>query len=153
MVFYSKSKAYLLAFALVVSLLPSCKESTSEVPIDNSADEEYIMYQPSEMANFMNALYAYNQGLKTQILNGETPVNMPLDLVTLHKAEMTKGKGRSEAWENVVDIYIESQKYVVDSMAQDDLIARYNTAINNCLTCHKTECTGPIPRIRKLLIQ
>jgi hypothetical protein len=111
------------------------------------------MYQPSEMANFMNALYAYNQGIKEQITNGEVPTHMPLDLMTLHSAEMTKGKDRSQAWKNVVDVYIESQKQVADSLSSEDLKLRYNAAINNCLACHKTECTGPIPRIRKLLIQ
>ena len=34
-----------------------------------------------------------------------------------------------------------------------ELKDRYNAAINNCLGCHKTECTGPIPKIKKLLIQ
>ena len=140
--------------ALFVIVLVSCKDGKSEQPTEaKSNEEEYIMYQPSEMANFMNALYAYNQGIKAQIINGEVPVNMPLDLMTLHTAEMTKGKGRSEAWQNGVDVYIESQKGVTDSLAVEDIKLRYNEAITNCLACHKTECTGPIPRIKKLLIQ
>lgn len=116
------------------------------------SNETYLMYQPSEMAQLMNALYAYNQGLKEQIVKGEVPTQVPLDLVRLHSAEMTQGKARSAAWQNVVDVYIESQKSVADSLSKQDLTLRYNEAINNCLACHKTECTGPIPKIRKLLI-
>ncbi|MBO3116237.1 hypothetical protein J4050_05725 [Winogradskyella sp. DF17] len=141
-------------FLVLLSIFTfSCKDNKSVEEETESTNNDFIMYQPSEMANFMNALYAYNQGIKEQITNGEVPTHMPLDLMTLHSAEMTKGKDRSQAWQNVVDVYIESQKQVADSLSSEDLKLRYNAAINNCLACHKTECTGPIPRIRKLLIQ
>jgi cytochrome c553 len=29
----------------------------------------------------------------------------------------------------------------------------FNTTIETCIACHKTTCTGPIPRIEKLLIK
>lgn len=151
MVSFLKNKTQGL-LCLFVLLALGCKD-TKEVKKDEVVEKEYIMYQPSEMANFMNALYAYNQGLKAQIEKGEIPAQMPLDLMTLHSAEMTNGKDRSEAWQNVVDVYIESQKTVTDSTSTEDIKLRYNDAINNCLACHKTECTGPIPRIKKLLIQ
>lgn len=141
-------------FLVLLSIFTfSCKDNKSVEEETESTNNDFVMYQPSEMANFMNALYAYNQGIKEQITNGEVPTHMPLDLMTLHSAEMTKGKDRSQAWQNVVDVYIESQKQVADSLSSEDLKLRYNAAINNCLACHKTECTGPIPRIRKLLIQ
>jgi response regulator of citrate/malate metabolism len=152
MAFFLNNK--LARILLVVVLLTSaCKDNKTDQEEVVSGPKEYIMYQPSEMANFMNALYAYNEGIKSQIENGEIPTQMPLDLMTMHTAEMTKGKHRSEAWQNVVDVFIESQKQVTDSLSSEDLKLRYNAAINNCLSCHKTECTGPIPRIKKLLIQ
>ncbi|MFK7834236.1 MAG: hypothetical protein AB8B52_13260 [Winogradskyella sp.] len=113
----------------------------------------YEMYQPSEMANFMNAMYAYNLQVKNQIIAGETPVAMPLDLMTLHSAEMTEGKGRTRAWNSFVNVFITSQQKVIDTMSNLQLKERHNAAINNCLSCHKTECVGPIPKIKKLLIQ
>lgn len=111
------------------------------------------MYQPSEMAGFMNAMYAYNQQLRRQIIAGETPINMPLDLMKLHSAEMSNGKGRTTVWNNFVNVFIESQQAVVDTLSNLQLKERYNAAVNNCLACHKTECVGPIPKIKKLLIQ
>ena len=54
------------------------------------------MYQPSEMAILMNAMYAYNLQLKQQIANGEVPANMPLDLMKLHTAEMSNGHARTD---------------------------------------------------------
>lgn len=111
------------------------------------------MYRPSEMASFMNAMYVYNLQLKAQIVAGESPTTMPLDLLKLHSAEMTKGKDRTETWQSFVNVFIESQKAVVDTLSNIELKERYNSAITNCLNCHKTECTGPIPKIKKLLIQ
>ena len=111
------------------------------------------MYKPSEMANFMNAMYIYNQQIRDQIIAGETPTSMPLDLMTLHSAEMSDGKGRTPVWNSFVNVFIESQKTIADTLSNVELKQRYNDAITNCLNCHKTECVGPIPKIKKLLIQ
>jgi hypothetical protein len=105
------------------------------------------------MANLMNGMYAYNLQIKQQIINGETPVSMPLDLMKLHSAEMSNGHARTAIWNSKVQSFIESQQSVVDTLSNLELKERYNAAINNCLACHKTECTGPIPKIRKLLIK
>ncbi|WP_179008482.1 hypothetical protein [Winogradskyella forsetii] len=133
--------------------LTTCKNEEQVVEEPTKTKVAYEMYQPSEMAGFMNAMYAYNQQLKAQIIAGETPTQLPLDLLKLHSAEMTKGKSRTENWKSFVTVFIASQKAVVDTLSNIGLKNRYNTAINNCLSCHKTECTGPIPKIKKLLIQ
>lgn len=111
------------------------------------------MYQPSEMANFMNAMYAYNLQLKADIEAGKNISAMPLDLLKLHSAEMTDGKSRTENWQSFVNVFIESQEAIVDTLSNTEAKERFNMAINNCLSCHKTECTGPIPKIKKLLIK
>lgn len=108
------------------------------------------MYQPSEITGFM---YAYNLQLKQQIIAGETSVNMPLNLMKLHSAEMSNGKKWTVVWNSFVNVFIASQKSVADTISNVQLKEKYNTAINNCLACYKTECLGPIPKIKKLLIQ
>ena len=92
---------------------------------------DYQMYQPSEMAGFMNAMYVYNSQLKQQIISGESPVSMPLDLMQLHSAEMTKGKNKIEAWNSFVNFFIEALKaiskdpasniYFIDSISPQPL--------------------------------
>ncbi len=134
-------------------MLASCKNEEKVVEEPTTKRVEYDVYQPSEMAGFMNAMYAYNLQLKQQIIAGETPVSMPLDLMTLHSAEMSNGKGRTVAWNSFVNVFIESQEALTDTLSNEALKGRYNVAINNCLSCHKTECVGPIPKIKKLLIQ
>ncbi|WP_138433752.1 hypothetical protein [Winogradskyella algicola] len=143
----------ILAFAVVLLLCFNCKDETESKPADKKEKPELIMHQPSEMANLMNGMYAYNLQIKQQIINGEIPVSMPLDLMKLHSAEMSNGHARTAVWNSKVDGFITAQQMVVDTLSNVELKERYNTAINNCLACHKTECTGPIPKIRKLLIQ
>ncbi len=134
-------------------MLFSCKNEQKIAEEPTKKNVEYDMYQPSEMAGFMNAMYAYNVQLKQQIIAGETSVNMPLDLMKLHSAEMSNGKGRTAVWNSFVNVFIESQQSVADTISNVELKDRFNAAINNCLACHKTECVGPIPKIKKLLIQ
>ncbi|QNK78936.1 hypothetical protein H7F37_07660 [Winogradskyella sp. PAMC22761] len=152
MAFYLKNK-YICFLFLSLFILSSCKneEKITEEPIKKNV--EYEMYQRSEMAGFMNAMYAYNVQLKAQIIAGETPSALPLDLMKLHSAEMSKGTSRTKNWLSFVNVFIESQEAVVDTLSNIELKERYNAAISNCLNCHKTECVGPIPKIKRLLIQ
>ena len=152
MEFYSNNRSIgIIVFALLMFF--SCKNEENIIVEPTKKKVEYTMYQSSEMAGFMNAMYAYNQQLKTQIIAGETPSAMPLDLLKLHSAEMSNGKGRTETWNSFVNVFIASQNAVVDTLSNTQLKTRYNAAITNCLNCHKTECVGPIPKIKRLLIQ
>eukprot|EP01093_Parvamoeba_rugata_P005723 TRINITY_DN18550_c0_g1_i2.p1 TRINITY_DN18550_c0_g1~~TRINITY_DN18550_c0_g1_i2.p1 ORF type:complete len:119 (+),score=16.60 TRINITY_DN18550_c0_g1_i2:118-474(+) len=91
MEFYLKNKHYALIF-LSFSIFYNCKNE-EKTPIEPTQEKVvYEMYQPSEMAGFMNAMYAYNQQLKAQIVAGETPNSMPLDLLKLHSAENDRWK-------------------------------------------------------------
>ena len=153
MVSYLNNKYFTICLLLVLCL--SCKEKAEPKEAETTSKEkpELVMYQPSEMATLMNAMYAYNLQLKQQIVNGEEPMTMPLDLMKLHSAEMSNGHARTATWNSFVNVFIDSQQSVVDTLSNVQLKERYNAAINNCLACHKTECTGPIPKIKKLLIQ
>lgn len=152
MEFYSSNKQLNVLLFLILALF-SCKDEAKTVDKPTSKTVVYDMYQPSEMAGFMKAMYAYNLQIKQQIIAGETPVSIPLDLMTLHSAEMSIGKGRTAAWNSFVNVFIKSQEAIADTISNTDLKDRYNSAINNCLSCHKTECVGPIPKIKKLLIR
>lgn len=151
MVFYLNNKVF--AFAVMLLLCFSCKNETEHKPVEEEKKQELIMYQPSEMASLMNGMYAYNLQIRQQIIDGETPVSMPLDLMKLHSADMSNGHARTAVWNSKIDGFIEAQQTIVDTLSNIELKQRYNAAISNCLACHKTECTGPIPKIKKLLIQ
>lgn len=152
MVFYLNNK-FLIALILLL-LCFSCKDQDeTKSTVEEVRKSELVMYQPSEMAILMNAMYAYNLQIKQQIVNGEVPTSMPIDLMKLHSAKMSNGHARTNVWNSFVNVFIESQQSVLDTLSNKELKERYNSAISNCLACHKTECTGPIPKIKKLLIK
>ena len=152
MVFCLRNKRCYTLYLVFFTFL-CCKDEVKSPQKSVHSTVKYDMYQPSEMADFMNVMYAYNQQLKAKIMAGEVPNSLSLDLLRLHSAKLTDGKSRSENWQSFVNVFIASQEAVVDTLSNKSIKDRYNEVINNCLNCHKTECTGPIPRIKKLLIQ
>ena len=131
-----------------------CQEQPKQSVVPAAkAEVVYDMYDPSEMAQLMNKMYAHNQTLKQDILAGNIPVEFPMDFMEIHSAALTKANMRNETFEHFSRIFIEAEKAIYDPNALEPIEARFNTAINVCISCHQTSCTGPIPRIKKLLIK
>ncbi|WP_338733041.1 hypothetical protein [Mangrovimonas cancribranchiae] len=145
-------------FWLLIVLLGSltaCKNDVkTDVSEETSKDEVvYDMYKPSEMAILMNQMYAHNLKIKQDILNGDIPAEFPIDFMEIHSAELTKANQRNETFEKFSKIFITAEKNIFNQDSKTPLEARFNTAVNACISCHETSCTGPIPRIKKLLIK
>ena len=112
----------------------------------------YNMYKPSEMAILMNDMYLLNEKVKTQILEGETLDEFPTEFLKIHSAKLTKPSDRDEFFNKFSELYISQEKEIYNASTAD-LIVTYNNAINTCISCQQQKCTGPIPKIKKLLIQ
>lgn len=136
-----------LIIVLLMSLvLFSCK-AEKEQP-----KEELIMYQSSEMAALMNAMYEGNMTVKNKILEGESIGDFPETYLNIHNAVLTDPADRNASFEAFSKLYIQNMQLVY-SGSKDSLKQNFNKAVNSCIACHKTTCTGPIPRIKKLLIK
>jgi hypothetical protein len=142
----------LLLSVCVITCFFSCKQPEKEVQAAKE-DIVYDMYEPSEMANLMNEMYAQNLKVKEDILNGNVPLEFPLDFLKIHSAELSEFKSRNETFQSFSKLFIESEKEIFNADSPIPLEERYNNTINLCISCHQTECTGPIPRIQKLLIK
>lgn len=111
------------------------------------------MYEPSEMATLMNQMYAHNLKIKQAILAGETPTEFPMDFMKIHTAELSDFKDRNEVFESFSNVFLNAEQEIFNEDSEIPIEQRFNNAVNVCISCHKTECTGPIPRIKKLLIK
>jgi hypothetical protein len=146
--YYSKNRVKgVIFYSLFIAFL-SCKNEV----VEKVENKELVMYQPSEMAVLMNEFYTYNEALKQAILNDTEFGQMPDKFVQIHTAQMTDKKGRTQIFNSLAPGFLAAQQRIIDTLSQDDLKIRYNATINMCISCHKTECVGPIPRIKKLLI-
>ncbi len=136
-----------LFFFVIPLFLFSCKNEKN-----NEIKETFQMYETSELAILMEEFYVYNDSLKSQILNDTDLISLPLNFDKIHTAKMTQRFERDETFQHFAKVFQVNQKSIY-SVPKDSLIGVYNTTIQTCIACHQTSCTGPIPRIKKLLIE
>lgn len=143
-------------WSIVFIVILSChtkEKSEKQITIVDGASV-YEVYQPSEMSALMKGMYTYNEQLKKDIeagkgLSGEFPEGF----LNIHTAKLSETKLRNQTFEQFSVKYIEAQQQLFMDDTLVTVKERYNNAIQMCLACHKTECTGPIPKIKKLLIK
>lgn len=139
--------SYLLIVFLVLIVF-GCKNNQEE----QKEKKVLVMAKTSEMALLMNEMYAYNESIKQQIIEGNLSNSYPQRFDNIHSAVLTNPSVRDFDFESFSKQYLEAQKQVFES-PQEELTVSYNKAINACISCHNVKCVGPIPRIKKLLIK
>ncbi|GAA3782430.1 hypothetical protein GCM10022271_13420 [Corallibacter vietnamensis] len=147
-------RVLLLSFLACLFIL-SCNDSKKDNETTQNKKEPivYDMYEPSEMALLMNEMYAHNLKIKQDILDGKMPAEFPLEFLKIHSAELTKAKDRNATFESFSKLFIQTEKEIFNQASTQPIEERFNNAVNVCISCHQTNCTGPIPRIKKLLIK
>lgn len=153
-----ENKTIKFSFLLILTLLIfSCdnkkveKKVTQKVEIITATPDSFDMHKTSEMAELMRTMLEKNKQVKANIIAGNDIGAFSKEYVTIHSAILTDPSDRNASFETFSKMYIKNMKnvFAVDKAAQKNA---YNTAIQSCIACHKTTCAGPIPRIKKLLI-
>ena len=139
--------------AIFLLLMGLCLLSCNSDKKEDKKELVFDMYEPSEMSLLMNRMYEINERIKKDIMEGKTPEDFPLDFLKIHTAELSDFKNRNETFESFSKLFVEKEKDIFETTSNEEAKKRFNQAINLCVSCHKTECTGPIPRIQKLLIK
>ena len=129
------------------------KESKENCTAKGAKGDELVMYKASEMALLMEEMYKANMKVKNQIKAGQLPENFPERFKNIHKAVLTDPSDRTDAFNAFSDNYLSNLESVYKATTASDAKTRFNNTINACVACHQTTCTGPIPRIKKLLIK
>lgn len=129
-------------------LLASCKEGKKEVTIEQGA----VMYESSEMAIMMRRLYEFNKATKALIINKDSLLPYPEEFLTIHTAVLTDSTERGGNFDSIAQQFLMYQKATYVSN-RDSTAYNFNQSIHACVSCHQTRCEGPIPKIKKLLIQ
>lgn len=108
------------------------------------------MYEPSEMAILMRQMYEYNKVLRQQIISKDSLSTYPEEFLNIHSAVMTDANERDSAFEALSKRYLELQQSIFTN--KDSAKANFNKSVVTCVECHTTRCDGPIPKIKRLLI-
>lgn len=140
-------------FVLFVLLFFFSCNSNVEKEKDSIKNEELVMYSASELALLMEEMYQYNDSIKGLIENGILPTQQfPDKFLKIHTAEMTKTFERNSVYKSFAESFVEYEN-LISTSTLENVKTNFNNAINTCIACHQTSCTGPIPRIEKLLIK
>ena len=135
---------------LTVSFL-SCDNDKKET-IKPEKKEKLVMYQPSEMTQLMREMYLFQEKSKAQIEKGELPLDFPEKFKKIHTAELSDQFEHDASFQNFTNLYFENIERLKNS-TKENAKQNFNIAIQSCIACHQTTCTGPIKRIKKLVIK
>ncbi len=141
------------AFLIIGILFISCNSEKHKKSELETSKKEYDLYVPSEMATHMNRMYEIQENIKNQINSGISPKKFPEEILKIHTAKLSDFKERNQTFDAFSHLFVERFELIFDTTSQVPLKQRYNDVVNLCISCHQTECTGPIPRIQKLIIR
>ncbi len=110
------------------------------------------MYQPSEMTKLMREMYLFQEKSKKQIEKGELPLDFPEKFKKIHTAKLSNQFEHDASFQNFATLYLKNI-YRLQNSTKEDVKKNFNIAIQSCIACHQTTCTGPIKRIKKLVIR
>tara|TARA_B100000809_G_scaffold262735_1_gene314395 strand:+ start:23488 stop:23793 length:306 start_codon:yes stop_codon:yes gene_type:complete len=97
-------------------------------------------------------MYDVNELIKKDIVTCNTPEEFPKYFLVIFTAKLTDNKPHNETFIAYSKVYIDNVRVIYDSTSTLPLRNRYDNAIISCVYCHTTQSTGPIPRIKKSLI-
>ena len=80
------------------------------------------------------------------------PLNFPDKFKKIHSAKLSNDFTHDESFEGFTNLYYQKIDALNKSTKQNTK-QNFNATIQTCVACHETTCTGPIPRIKKLLIK
>ncbi len=145
-------KKYL--FIILLITLSSCENKKSKIKEVNKIPEKekLVMYQASEMTILMREMYDFQEESKKQIENGELPIDFPEKFKKIHSAQLSNDFEHDDSFKGFTNLYYQDIENLYSSN-KENAKTKFNKAINTCIACHETTCTGPIPRIKKLLIK
>lgn len=143
-------KKYLIFGAL--SLLACKEQKVSDKEVVAEEQKSFEMYEMSEMALLMEQMYVDHMRLKEKIVQGEELGTFPEYLSKIHSSVMTDNTDRDAFFEEQSALFEAAHKAIYEATSENKKEA-YNHAVQACISCHEVKCSGPIPKIKKLIIQ
>lgn len=143
-----KSRFVLLIF---FAFLFSCSNKDKKV-VDRDKEMVFVTYELSPMASLMERMYAESLLLKQQIVEKDTSIVVLTDFIKeIQFAALTVPTDKDAFFDVQMKEFIDS--YNLLSSQKVIQKGSYNAMVESCLSCHQVKCTGPIERIKKLIIK
>lgn len=134
---------------ITVLLFASCEQPTPEKK--ESAFQNF--YEQSEMAAIMVDMHDFLKEDRKRVLESKPLDDIPEYFDAIKTAEMGGNFNHNPFFSGFAEAFLKNMETLHTSESENK-ITQYNNAVNSCIACHTSgaACTGPIPRINKLLI-
>lgn len=143
---------FLLTILLASFFFFACSLGEEKKPEGSKTEptqKTLIMAETSEMTAVMLQMYSYNESLRGKIMKEDKIPPIPHFFERIFQAELTEGKERHDSFDEDAAHFLKQQQALISSEQRKK---DFNKMVNSCIACHSVSCTGPIPKIEKLLI-
>ena len=136
-------KIFPVSVLIIISYLLLACNSSNSAPLNPNGD--------SELAVLMREMEADALEMKKFIETGREPTEK-YDHSNLFTATPTEdGKTDIPEYKTMAQSYLNAMK-ALESSNKDNALSQYTNLVDNCLSCHKSMCPGPVVRIEKLYV-
>ena len=101
----------------------------------------------SELTLVMRDMETYYKSVKAQIEAGDQPNSIKHFEEILSAVSTEPEKAKSPAYQAMAQSFIQLSQTWTDTTSS---VAKFNSLVDNCMSCHQTMCPGPMVRIKKL---
>ncbi len=105
--------------------------------------------ESSELALLMREMETEAIAMREAINKGQELKDVRKRFEAILTAKSTEASMKTPAFQAMANSYLKSLDKVYQT-PQAERLAQYNIMINDCMNCHKTNCPGPLVRIKKL---
>lgn len=126
-----------------------------ENPVKENLEDEWVPdeYKTSELAELMRNLFDDHLIVKAHIEENRLDSISAIQFRNIHKARPTDPGDDTPLFHTYADAFLFSDSILFTSTSQQEYKSNFNTMVNNCISCHKNFCMGPIAKIEKLRIK
>ena len=141
----------ILSLAIIYSFGLACSQPEPECITPSELGIKAINPNgESELALLMRAMFEETKQIRQQINQGET-IKTQLCQEQMLTAEATEPeKAASDLYKAYASAYLQTVEHLKSADPEHQL-ELYNSLVDNCMTCHKAMCPGPVAKIKKLL--
>ena len=106
----------------------------------------------SELALLMRKMLVQLEKENAFILNQKVAGEYPIEFEKIFTSKASSQNAKGDDFNEFASLYIMSLKhyYEADSLNR---VNAFNNTVNSCISCHQSECPGPIKKIEKFLIK
>jgi hypothetical protein len=136
-----------------VCLFRKQENDTRKSSVDAECETETIKdpNNPKPMALMMRQLAANADSMKQQIIRGEQLDSTRYPFIKFYLVEPTDPNVLEPQFYENARLFQEA--YIALFKHPKEQVKYHNLVIQKCISCHENYCSGPLKRIRKLLIQ